>query len=120
MIGRLHKAEQFFEVAQLIRNDGEYADTFVSLCVLAGIAAADVLCCHALGKHAQGQSHPEAVQLLDQVKPDGKTLGHSLQVLVNFKSQAEYSSEPMSGDKRKRAQHAAEKLLQAARDRASE
>ena len=48
-------------------DDGDLADAYVTLCVHAGIAAADVICCTALGKHATGDDHNHAVALLRQV-----------------------------------------------------
>jgi hypothetical protein len=58
--GRLRKAEQFLEQAAAIRDladdEDEVGDSVVSLCVLAGIAASDVLCCRALGHFVQGEA----------------------------------------------------------------
>jgi hypothetical protein len=52
--GRLRKAEQFMEGADTIRefadDEGDIGDAYVTLCVHAGIAAADVICCIALGE----------------------------------------------------------------------
>lgn len=42
-------------------------DAYVPLCVHAGIAASDVVCCAKLGEHAQGENHDEAVGLLAPV-----------------------------------------------------
>jgi hypothetical protein len=65
--GRLRKAEQFIEAAGTVRDlaDGheDVADAYVTLCVHAGIAASDVICCASLGEHAQGEDHGEAVGL---------------------------------------------------------
>lgn len=52
--GRLAKAEQFWEVAGMVRDladeqdPSEIGDAYVTLCVHAGIAAADALCCAGL------------------------------------------------------------------------
>jgi hypothetical protein len=58
--GRLRKAEQFLEAAETIREfaDDEHnvADAYVTLCVHAAIAAADVICCNELGRHAVGEN----------------------------------------------------------------
>ena len=84
----MKKAEQFFEAAETIRelatDEAEVADAYVTLCVHAGIAAADVVCCIELGKHAQGEDHNEAVALLGQVhsrrpsarQGSGRAAGH--------------------------------------------
>lgn len=50
----MRKAEQFYAAAETIRDvaddEAETRDAFVTLCVHAGIAAADVLCCLSLGR----------------------------------------------------------------------
>jgi len=56
------KADQFYLAAETIATtieDQDIADAYVTLCVQAGIAAADVICCARLGEHAQGDG-PEA------------------------------------------------------------
>ena len=119
--GRLRKAEQFLESAMNVRDladdEGDVGDTFVTLCVHAGIAAADVLCCAALGVHAQGEDHGEAVGLLATVRPEGEDASKALRVLLGMKTKAGYSSRAVSGDDRKRALRSAERLVTAARDR---
>ncbi len=42
----------------------DLAEAYVTMCVHAGIAAADVICCWRLNVHHQGESHEEAVTLL--------------------------------------------------------
>jgi len=119
--GRLKKATQFHDAAENIRDlagdEADVGDVFVTLCVHAGIAAADALCCAALGEHAQGDSHVEAVQLLARVSPGGAELARLLQTLLSLKTRAGYSYEPVNADMRRRAQRAAAKLVTAARDR---
>lgn len=121
--GRLRKAEQFMEGAETIReladDEHDVADAYVTLCVHAGIAAADVICCIALGEYVQGESHNEAVAHLSKVRPDGRGLGNSLRTLLRMKTRAGYSHEPADARDRKRAQRAAERLLNAARERRS-
>ena len=120
--GRLRKAEQFYSAAETIRDlaqdEADVGDAYVTLCVHAGIAAADAICCATLGEHSQGESHVVAVQLLRRVRPDGAELGAALQTLLGIKTRAGYSAESVNADMRKRAQRAAEKLLLAARTRA--
>lgn len=119
--GRLRKAEQFLEAAidirELADDEADVGDAFVTLCVHAGIAAADVLCCVALGVHAQGDDHGEAVGLLATVRPEGEETSKALRVLLVMKTKAGYSSQAVSGDDRKRALRSAERLVTAARDR---
>lgn len=65
--GRLAKAKQCMRVAEdaeeLDGGDG-VADAAVALYVHAGIVAADAICARALGVHARGQDHQEAIELL--------------------------------------------------------
>jgi hypothetical protein len=119
--GRLRKAEQFLEAAMNVReladDEADVGDAFVTLCVHAGIAAADVLCCVALGVHAQGDEHGEAVGLLATVRPEGEETSKALRVLLAMKTKAGYSPRSVSGDDRKRALRSVERLVTAARDR---
>lgn len=63
--GCFRKARQFLDGAETIRefadDEAEVGDAFVTLCVHAGIAAADTICCEALGHHAQGDDHAQAI-----------------------------------------------------------
>ena len=72
--GRLHKARQFMDAANTIEtladDAADVADAYVTMCVHAGIAAADVICCARLGQHARGEDHVSAIRLLDQAGPD--------------------------------------------------
>ena len=121
--GRLRKAEQFLDAADTIRefadDEHDIGDSLVTLCVHAGIAAADVLCCIALGEHAQGEDHNEALTLLSRVRPDGPDLAKSLRPLLGMKTRAGYSHVAPTSDDRKRADRHASKLVRAARDRRS-
>ena len=121
IVGRLRKAEQFMEGAETIREfageEGDIGDAYVTLCVHAGIAAADVLCCIALGTHVQSENHNEAVAHLSKVRPDGKALSNSLRTLLVMKTRAGYSHQQVNTNDRKRAQRAAERLVQTARQR---
>ena len=119
--GRLHKAEQFMESAETIREfadtEDDVTDAYVTLCIHAGIAAADVICCIALGEHVQGDDHNEAVSHLSKVRPGGSHLGNLLRTLLTMKTRAGYSHESVTSRDRKRAQRAAERLLSSARER---
>ena len=121
IVGRLAKAEQFLEAAEIIRelaaDEGDVADAYVTLCVHCGVAAADAICCIALGQHVQGEDHNQAVVHLSKVRPDGATLGNSLRVLLGMKTRAGYSHEHIDAAGCKRAQRAAERLLKVARER---
>lgn len=119
--GRLRKATQFLDAAETIRefadDEAEVGDAFVTLCIHAGIAAVDVICCRALGEHAQGEDHTEAVGLLQRVRPDGPELAKALEALLRMKTKAGYSETPVSVEQRTRAQRRAAQLVDAARQR---
>ena len=60
LAGRLAKAKSYLKAAQLITpsvDDHQLHDVFISNCVYAGIAAADVMCCSKLGRHSVGPNH---------------------------------------------------------------
>jgi hypothetical protein len=113
--GRLAKARQFFEAATAIRDladdEATVGDAFVTLCVHAGIAAADVICCRRLGYHVQGESHAEAIDELAKVS---KERAKDLRVLLGMKTRAGYGDAPVSTEQRKRAIRAADRLVRAA------
>jgi hypothetical protein len=113
--GRLRKANQFIDAASVIAEHtdaDDIADAFVTMCVHAGIAAADVICCVRLGQHAQGEDHAEAVALLS--KADSGSAKH-LRVLLGMKTKAGYSHAGTTSANAKRAVRAAEALVEAAR-----
>ena len=113
--GRLAKAHQFYVAAETIATtieDQDIADAYVTLCVHAGIAAADAICCARLGEHAQGDDHQEAVALL--AKADRANARH-LKVLLDLKTRSGYSATPTSKADQTRAGRAAAALVRAAR-----
>lgn len=112
--GRLDKARQFADAAEIIETmvDGpDLDDAYITLCVHAGIAAADVLCCARMGVHAQGDDHMEAVTLLEKVDKD---LAGNLRTLLAMKTAAGYGALRMSAAKQKRAGRAMRHLVDAA------
>jgi hypothetical protein len=117
--GRLGRAVEFFESAEDEREQHpERANAWVTHYILAGIAAADVICCKALGRHAQGDNHSEAVALVRSVQPDGAELASALAVLLGMKTKAGYGQEPASAEDKARAPRRARQLMDAARQRA--
>jgi hypothetical protein len=112
----LRKAEQFIEAADLIRDLEEehedIADAYVTLCVHAGIASADVICCARLGEHAQGENHNEAIGLLRKADKDAS---RHLSTLLNLKTKSGYSHTSVTPDEFRRAGRAAEALIDLAR-----
>src|SRR5207248_6918973 len=89
----------------------DLGDAYVTLCVHAGIAAADVLCCARLGEHAQGENHTEAIALL---RTADRELANDLSTLLGMKTFAGYSAIKSTADKRKRAGRAMRRLVDAA------
>lgn len=114
--GRMHKANQFMEAADMVREladeNADLADAYVTVCVHAGIAASDVLCCAALGEYAQGENHDEAVGLLARADKDA---AKHLRTLLTLKTKAGYSHTPATAGEVKRAGRAAQALAEAAR-----
>lgn len=113
---RLAKAEQFAAAAELIDafadDDRQLGDAYVTVLVHGGIAAADVICCARLGRHAAGENHNEAIDLISRVDA---ALGRALGVLLGLKTKAGYSAIHASAEDRKRASRAFDALLAAAR-----
>lgn len=93
-------------------QDADIADVYVTLCVHAGIAASDVICCVNLGQHAKGESHSDAVELLKKVEKDA---AKNLNTLLNLKTKSGYSHTPVTAAEFKRAGRAAAALVEVAR-----
>lgn len=113
--GRLAKAEQFLRVAEDAEelDDGAgVADAAVTLYVHGGIAAADAICARALGMHARGQDHQEAIDLLASVDREAAA---ELRALLGMKTRAGYGHDPITPDRLARAQRAAQSLVLRAR-----
>jgi hypothetical protein len=115
---RLTKAKQFLDAATMLReisdDEADIGDAVVTLCVHAGIAASDVLCCRALGHYVQGDNHSEAIAELRKV---GRNLAGDLQTLLGMKTRAGYSDALVTAEQRKRALRAADRLTAAAQAR---
>ena len=112
--GRLAKAKQFLAAAELIEPSeaDDIADAYVTMCVHAGIAAADVICCARLGQYHQGDNHAEAIGLLK--KAGAGDAAKRLETLLGLKSKAGYTHLPSSTTDVKRAGRAATDLVEAA------
>jgi hypothetical protein len=102
-------------VRDLADDEADVGDALVTLCVHAGIAASDVICCKALGHFVQGEDHLQAIAELSKVMPDGRQLGNDLRALLQMKTRAGYAAPPVSAEQRKRAWRRAERLVEAAR-----
>lgn len=98
----------------LALSDGheDIADAYVTLCIHAGIAASDVVCCARLAEHPQGVNHAEAIALL---RTADKEASKHLSTLLGFKTKSGYSHMPITADELKRAARAAGALVEEAR-----
>ena len=92
--GRLKKANGFLQAAEMIEpynaEDVHLADAYVTLCVHAGIAASDVICCSARQVHPKDPDHRKAVTFLEEF--DGVNSIH-LSTLIEVKSTSAYTAE---------------------------
>ncbi len=61
-----------------------------ALAVLAGIAAADAACCHALGRRSRSDNRHDAEALIETITPGGKSAASALRRLLNLKDEAHY------------------------------
>lgn len=105
------KAREFLGSAtelQELHGEDAALDSVVSLLVLAGIAAADVVCCARTGHHPQGQNHDEAVKALE--KCDRGSEKH-LARLLRLKTASGYGSTVTSRSDAVAALRAAETLV---------
>lgn len=114
--GRRRKMEQFADAADIIAEfsdeSDELSDAYVTLCVHAGIAAADVICCARLGEHSVGESHTEATGLLAKVDA---ALAKDLAALLGVKTKSGYTAHSVSRVETKRAERSMRRLVDAAR-----
>ena len=113
--GRLGKANQFLAAAEMISisiEDSDLADAFVTLCVHAGIAAADVICCAKLNEHSIGGNHNLAISLLARVD-QGSSI--HLKTLLDMKGHAGYSDISVTSEYQEGAKLAAQALVNAAK-----
>lgn len=121
--GRLAKATEFLEAAEVLRALGgdagvfsagsQFANAFVTQCVLSGIAAADAICVARTGKYSRSGAHDEAVPVLRAAA--GQSVAKHLEVLLAVKTKAEYNARSVSDGDIVRAGEAAEALEAAAR-----
>ena len=112
--GRKRKALEFLASANtlgILIETSDGSDSYVQLCILAGIAAADVICCARLGHHSQGENHGSAIALLKSI--DGSS-AKNLSLLLRMKTRSGYSHQISPADDRKRAGRAATALVEEA------
>lgn len=115
---RLEHAQLYLDVARLVIADemGSEATVATGNAVLAGIAAADAICCVSVGKRYRGADHREAADYLERVTGDRK-LGQALRDLADYKDAAHYGLSNVKTQRAKAAIRRVEVLVRAARDR---
>lgn len=88
---RLRQAQLYLQVAQMVTTDepGEEATVATGNAVLAGIAAADAICCASTGQRYRGNDHRRAADHLEQVTGDAR-LAATLRDLVDLKDASHY------------------------------
>lgn len=112
---RLGHAELYLQVAEMVLSDevGSEATVATANAVLAGIAAADALCCIMIGERYRGSDHREAADFLERVTAD-RTLGQALRDLADYKDQAHYGISNIRAQRAKVAVRRATRLIDAA------
>lgn len=101
-------------VAELVRDDDTLPagnNVVGALSVMAGIAAADAICGHALGRRPAGEAHHEAIAMLDRATPTASKARTSLRRLLTSKTDTQYSPELVSAAKMQQLLAAARQLV---------
>ncbi|MGF1664134.1 MAG: hypothetical protein ACFCVG_17000 [Kineosporiaceae bacterium] len=87
-----------------------------ALAVLAGIAASDAACCHALRRRPRGQDHGQAPALLATVQPHGLAMAKDLAALLAAKDESHYGLNLVSAAKARALLKRAHRMVALARD----
>ncbi|MEX2251410.1 MAG: hypothetical protein WD895_04975 [Acidimicrobiia bacterium] len=111
---RYDQARAFGELAELDpeSTDGPTRSAAVSNAVLAGIAAADSICCQRLGRHAAGDDHQQALALIEEAGEVGREARHHLETLLSIKHKAQYEEVDPTVTEAKRAIRAMRSILE--------
>jgi hypothetical protein len=109
-------ARKYLEMAELAdsENAPEGKNVAAGNAVLAGIAAADAICCVRLRRRHRGQDHAGAVTLLHAVDPDGSKLADALTAVLAVKDPAHYGTVFVTDARLRSALRAASRLVVAA------
>jgi hypothetical protein len=112
---RLRQAGLYLEVATLVASDepGEHATVATANAVLAGIAAADAMCCAIAGERFRGDDHRRAAEYLGQVTGDTACAG-ALRDLIDLKDASHYGVRNVQVRNATRAVRKATQLVDAA------
>lgn len=113
---RLGHARSFLEVAELAADVSdpnlEYGSVAASVAILAGIAAADAVCCHVLGRRSRSDDHRDAEALLREVTPGGKRAAPQLRKLITLKDAAHYGFVSVTTPQLKQSIRQAQRLVE--------
>lgn len=109
-MSRLAQARDFLEVAD-VALAGEKFDPAASDAVLAGIAAADAICCAVLHRRSSDGDHLTSKDLVDEVDPKA---GTQLGRLLSIKSRAQYDSRSVTSTDATNAVRRAARLVEMA------
>ena len=92
VVSRLREAESYAAHAEIdpFSEVPEDRSTAVSIAVLAGVAAADAICCKLLREHSAGPDHRHAVDVLKEVHHVGQDAAKELAALLALKPTAMY------------------------------
>lgn len=115
---RAKVARTYLEMAELAAGGpgDEARNVAAGNAVLAGIAAADAICCSRLGQRPRGQDHREAVNVLNTVNPNGRRYAGDLSTLLAVKDAAHYGDQYITVAKLKATLRAAQRLVEAAEE----
>jgi len=121
---RLAAAESYIEAAETIAEGEDVFpaaarfknNTVITNYVHGGIAASDAICCFELKVHSKGDDHRLAIAQIKKVR-GGASLAKALAELLHLKTKAGYGAKPLPNTDVKRAGRAADKLVEAARER---
>lgn len=87
---RLDRAREFLALAELARDDPDYANSIVSLCAISGIASSDAVLLAAGQTRAARAGHEQAPGDLRSIAQD--QMAASLSRLLRLKPKAQYSA----------------------------
>lgn len=112
---RLADARSMMLVADIVVTDDTIPGVAGALAVLAGVAASDAACCAVLGRRHRGQSHREALKLLETVEPNGPAMAKDLRRLLGRKDDAHYGLGALAAGEERRMVEWAHRLVNRAR-----
>lgn len=110
---RFDKAQAFALAAELdpFSESGPLRSVAVSNAVLAGVAAADAICCYCLGNRSASSHHHDAVALLRETPGIGQDSAYHLRMLLSVKYRAQYDNRNPNLSETKRALRSMKSLL---------